>query len=111
MQYLDDHTHIPTLRKLPRNIPIVANPGAAAVIGPLGFSNVIIIDHGESVSVANGRLTVTASSGALVGPPWSHRQNGVTFRETASKTDGTAASLYYEPHCDFDEYSVSSLGR
>lgn len=111
MQYLDDHTHIPTLRKFPRNILIVANPGAAEVIAPLGFSNVMVIDHGESVAVADGRLTVTATAGALVGPPWSKRQNGVLFREVASKTDGTSASLYYEPHCDFDEGSVSKLGR
>ena len=45
-QYLDDHTHLPTLRKLPRSLPIVANPGAADVIRPLGFSNVKVLMWG-----------------------------------------------------------------
>ena len=110
-QYLDDHTHLPTLRQFPRSVTIVANPGAAEVIRPLGFSNVKVLDHGETVEVADGKLRITASAGALVGPPWSKRQNGVTFREVANKTDGSATSLYFEPHCDFDETSVRNLGR
>ena len=110
-QYLDDHTHLPTLRKLPRSTPIVANPGAADVIRPLGFTDVTVIDHGQTVEAAGGRLRITATAGALVGPPWSKRQNGVVFREVTTRTDGASASLYYEPHCDFDEGSVRTVGR
>lgn len=47
------------------------------------------------------------SAGALVGPPWSKRQNGFVLREGVPQ----AASLYYEPHCDFDEASVKAAGR
>jgi len=30
----------------------VANPAAAAKIQPLGYSNIMVIDHGQSVIVA-----------------------------------------------------------
>ena len=63
MQYLDDHTHMPTLREMPRSIPIVANPEAAERIKPLGFENVTVLDHGQTVKVANGRLCITALPG------------------------------------------------
>ncbi len=43
-------------------------------------------------------------TGALVGPPWSKRENGFVLREAAPG----GASLYYEPHCDFDAASVSA---
>eukprot|EP00199_Chlamydomonas_sp_CCMP681_P008556 CAMPEP_0119109500 /NCGR_PEP_ID=MMETSP1180-20130426/18874_1 /TAXON_ID=3052 ORGANISM="Chlamydomonas cf sp, Strain CCMP681" /NCGR_SAMPLE_ID=MMETSP1180 /ASSEMBLY_ACC=CAM_ASM_000741 /LENGTH=147 /DNA_ID=CAMNT_0007095283 /DNA_START=50 /DNA_END=493 /DNA_ORIENTATION=+ len=48
--------------------------------------------------------------GALVGPPWSKRQNGIVFREIlppSSPQPGT--SVYFEPHCDFDTASVTSV--
>lgn len=54
-------------------------------------------------------LKIHMHAGALVGPPWSKRQNGVTFRE-AETADGSHASLYFEPHCDFAEASVAKLG-
>lgn len=46
-------------------------------------------------------------AGALVGPPWSKRQNGYVMREGTPQP----ASLYYEPHCDFDESSVRAVGK
>lgn len=55
-QELDDHCHMPTLRVLPRDTHIVANPGAAQRIEPLGFKNVQVIDHKQSVDVAGGGL-------------------------------------------------------
>lgn len=48
-QSLDDHTHIPTLKVLPKNIPIVAQPDAAEVARGLGFTDVRSLDHGEQV--------------------------------------------------------------
>ncbi|KAF5834786.1 beta-lactamase superfamily domain-containing protein [Dunaliella salina] len=107
-QGLDDHCHMPTLREcVPKDKPIVANPAAAERISPLGFSNVMVLDHGQSVDVADGRLQLTATVGALVGPPWSKRENGLVFRE---KVPG-GASAYFEAHCDFDEASVSNVGQ
>jgi hypothetical protein len=45
------------------------------------------------------------SAGALVGPPWSKRENGFIISETAPN----GVSLYYEPHCDFDESSFAGV--
>jgi hypothetical protein len=45
-------------------------------------------------------------AGALVGPPWSKRENGFLFTEQA---DG-GVTLYYEPHCDYDESSLDGIG-
>ncbi|GAX85898.1 hypothetical protein CEUSTIGMA_g13314.t1 [Chlamydomonas eustigma] len=59
-----------------------------------------------------GSHVIVLLSGALVGPPWSKRQNGILMREVATKTeDGNAASLYYEAHCDFVESSLKNLGK
>lgn len=44
-------------------------------------------------------------AGALVGPPWSKRENGFVLIEAAPGT----ASLYYEPHCDFEAKSVAGV--
>lgn len=46
-------------------------------------------------------------AGALVGPPWSKRENGFVLAET--QTHGLR--MYYEPHCDYDESSVASVGK
>ena len=43
--------------------------------------------------------------GALVGPPWSKRENGFIFSENVA--DGV--KLYYEPHCDYQEDSFSDV--
>lgn len=71
VQYLDDHLHLPTIKKLPRTMPIVANPEAAGIVKGLGFSNVTVVDHGQTVEVANGRLRITATAGGWCGVVWS----------------------------------------
>lgn len=110
-QYLDDHTHMPTLQRLPKSIPVIAQPEAAARIAPLGFADVRTISPGQTLDACGGRLRVTATAGALVGPPWSQRQNGFVLREAGGAAGERPASLYYEPHCDFDEQSVAAAGR
>ena len=47
------------------------------------------------------------AAGALVGPPWSKRENGFVLSEACS--DGI--KLYYEPHCDYDESAVAKIGK
>lgn len=96
-QGLEDHAHPPTLDVLPRDVPIVAEPGAAKKCRGLGYSDVTELSHGQTLKVAEGRLSLTATQGALVGPPWETRQLGIIFREEAD--DGL--TVYYEPHCDF----------
>jgi hypothetical protein len=95
-QYLDDHTHMPTLERLPKSIPVIAQPEAAARIAPLGFTDVRTIAPGASLDACGGRLRVTATAGALVGPPWSARQNGYVLQELGA---ARPTRLYYEPHC------------
>ena len=56
-QSLDDHTHRPTLKELPKHIPIVAGPEAAAIARDLGFKTVHSVDHGERVRHSNPSLT------------------------------------------------------
>ncbi|KAK9864385.1 hypothetical protein WJX84_001970 [Apatococcus fuscideae] len=62
------------------------------------------LDHGQAITM--GPLTIRATMGALVGPPWSKRENGFVISENV---DG-GMRLYYEPHCDYDDGSVSSIG-
>ncbi len=69
VQGLEDHAHPPTLEALPRDLPIVAAPGAAAKCRSLGYSNVTELDHGQTVPVAGGRLTLTGTQGGSPGCP------------------------------------------
>ena len=104
---IDDHCHRPTLQALVErrpDVPVVASPSAAALARSLGFTNVTSLDWAEEKEVDLGNVTVRATAGALVGPPWSKREAGFVVREK----DG--ASLYYEPHCDFDANSVRQVG-
>ena len=80
VQWVDDHTHMPTLERLPKHIPIVAQPEAAQRIKPLGFKSLTPISHGQNIPVCGGRLQVTATVGALMGTSWLLRQNGYVLR-------------------------------
>lgn len=95
-QGLDDHAHIPTLELLPKTLPVIASPSAAAVATKLGFTQVVSLAPGKTW--IQGDLHITATAGALVGPPWSQRENGFILRERCA--GGT--SVYYEPHASFD---------
>ena len=46
-QGLDDHAHIPTLKELDHNIPVVASPNAAKVVEELGYTDIHTLSHGE----------------------------------------------------------------
>lgn len=58
-------------------------------------------------------LSVTATSGALVGPPWQPRENGYILRGAtlASGARGAhgAPSIYLEPHVEFDAEELAAL--
>ncbi|RMZ52375.1 hypothetical protein APUTEX25_000650, partial [Auxenochlorella protothecoides] len=106
-QSINDHCHKPTLAVLPRDIPVVAAPGAATIVQGMGYTSVQACDHGQSVEAAGGRLSIKASQGALTGPPWAKRQNGYRLVENTEQ----GARVYYEPHADFVQDSVSELGK
>ncbi len=55
---------MPTLEVLPRDLAVVAQPGAAAKCRGLGYANVTELDHGQTLAVAGGRLTLTGTEGA-----------------------------------------------
>jgi hypothetical protein len=84
-QGIDDHCHLPSLSLLPRKLPVVASPAAAARVRRLGFAQVTELRPGESRELA--ALTVTATAGAAV----PHRENGYLL-------DHPGGSLYLEPH-------------
>jgi hypothetical protein len=71
---------MPTLEAMPRDIPIIAQPEAAERIKPLGFKNLTTISPGQTMQLCGGKLQLRATAGALVGPPWSARQNGYALR-------------------------------
>jgi hypothetical protein len=107
LQWVDDHTHMPTLTRFPKDIPVIAQPEAADRIKDLGFKSLTTISPGQTMDIAGGKVKLRATAGASVGPPWSARQNGYIMTEQGVEA---TASLYYEPHCDFDEGSLQGLG-
>jgi hypothetical protein len=108
----EDHAHRPTLRLLPKHIPVVGSPAAAEVAKALGFTRVTGLRANASVEVSalraerekdaeQEKLLVVVAEGASVGPPWSPREAGFFLADGA---DG--ARMYYEPHCSYAAESV-----
>ena len=46
-----DHCHLPSLRRFARSTTVVAAPGAAEMIGRLGFERVVLAEPGKSLTV------------------------------------------------------------
>ena len=95
---------LPTVR-LPRS-----NRADEASIVPRGAATAA---RGEEVGTGAG-LTVRATSGALVGPPWQRRENGYVLRgkrggAAAAADEGSGVSVYLEPHVEFDEEELARL--
>jgi L-ascorbate metabolism protein UlaG (beta-lactamase superfamily) len=89
-QGLEDHSHIPTLQQLDRQIPVVGSVGAAKVVRDLGYQQVTALPHGEEFLLAN-QISIRATIGSPTGPKT--LENGYLVRSLA-----TGSSLYYEPH-------------
>jgi len=108
-QALPDHAHGPTLRALPdKALPVVCSPAAEAAVREAGFTDVTALPIGASAETAGGRLRVTATAGALVGPPWATRENGFLIEELGT-TATRPLRIYYEPHCDWGEGALDAL--
>lgn len=95
-QGLDDHSHRPTLKRIKRQVPIIASPTAAVVVKGLGFETVTVLRPGESSNLGP-HLRITAVPGSVVGPPWQDPENGYVF--TDERPGGL--SLGAEPHGNF----------
>jgi hypothetical protein len=112
---LDDHTHIPTLQQLIRNLPdmkyVVApscvdkmhkllREGGGGGRWQLDDDRLIVLDHGQSCNLlcntatADGGTTtsmmVTATKGALVGPSWQKRENGYLLTSSSSSSSANS---------------------
>ncbi|MEL4897722.1 MBL fold metallo-hydrolase [Crocosphaera sp. Alani8] len=89
-QGLNDHAHIPTLKELDHNIPVVASPSGAKVVTELGYKNVETLDHGK-IYTLDGTVEIKALPGSLVGPQLVENAYIITDLKQKEK-------LYYEPH-------------
>lgn len=94
-QWVDDHTHMPTLEAMPRDLPMIAQPEAAERIRPLGFKSLTTISPGQTMQLCGGKLQLRATAGALVGPPWSARQNGYALRVRGAGWQGCCSSAQH----------------
>jgi L-ascorbate metabolism protein UlaG (beta-lactamase superfamily) len=97
-QGLDDHAHIPTLKRIPKSIKIIANPQAAEICRSLGFTDIETIKPGGSTTVKD--VEIQAFRGSLVGPPWSEPQNGYCFKygefRVVTEPHGNLPTLGYQ---------------
>ena len=89
-QGLEDHAHIPTLKELDHNIPVVASPNAAKVVKELGYTQIHCLDHGESYTLEE-IVNIKAFPGSLIGPQLVENAYVITDLKEQQK-------LYYEPH-------------
>eukprot|EP00607_Mallomonas_marina_P011007 CAMPEP_0182424014 /NCGR_PEP_ID=MMETSP1167-20130531/10141_1 /TAXON_ID=2988 /ORGANISM="Mallomonas Sp, Strain CCMP3275" /LENGTH=241 /DNA_ID=CAMNT_0024603483 /DNA_START=339 /DNA_END=1064 /DNA_ORIENTATION=- len=111
-QGLDDHAHTPTLKALSRLRPdmkYLAPPSAESVLKSCGVSigNVDFLSPGQSKSISkeSKKIEITATAGALVGPPWQPTENGYIIKSL--NPSSSTSSLYYEPHCMYDASELS----
>lgn len=105
---IDDHAHRPTLQRLPKNIPVVGSPSAAAVAREMGYKTVYELRHGQEIELCDGKVAVKAVKGALVGPPWSMRENGYVITEK-NQQNKKGIKVFYEPHADYVEDSIKDV--
>ncbi|KAL1317885.1 hypothetical protein HN51_070092 [Arachis hypogaea] len=105
-QSLDDHCHLKTLnpfsQKFP-NVRVIATPNAKTLLDPL-FNNVTYVEPGESsvIESKNGsNICIKATAGPVLGPPWQRPENGYIVRSPQGQL-----SLYYEPHCVYNQNLV-----
>ncbi len=63
MQGLPDHAHEPTLKRISKDTLVIASPAGAAVAQGLGFRNVRTLDHGQEMTLGDGKLRIKATVG------------------------------------------------
>lgn len=114
-QGFDDHAHTPTLKKirmLRPDMQYICPPSALSILVKCGISesNIKCLAHGEKHHICKGKtqIEVTATKGALLGPPWQIRENGWVLKPIFGSS--SFPSIYYEPHCMYDETEVNSIG-
>ncbi|XP_075507027.1 uncharacterized protein LOC142543565 isoform X2 [Primulina tabacum] len=105
-QSLDDHCHMKTLKPLSQKLPnlrVIATPNAKALLDPL-FTNVTYLEPGQASEIqvnSGSSVKIRAIAGPVLGPPWQRPENG--YLVTSPEGELT---LYYEPHCVYNENFV-----
>lgn len=102
-QSLDDHCHKKTLEPLSKrflDLPVISTPNAEPILKSL-FNSVTYLEPGQSSEIEgkNGsRVSVRATAGPILGPPWQRPENGYLIISQQSQS-----TLYYEPHCVYNQ--------
>ena len=90
-QGLPDHCHIPTLKQLRKDIPIICPKSASSTLEKLGFSSIKILQPSENTY--QHYLSIKATAGA----PVPLTENGYIVR------DEEGNGFYIEPHGYLDK--------
>ena len=108
-QGLDDHTHLPTLSRLVEKLPnlqFLVAPSAldklASILPNDRASRITVLSSGQ-VYALTPEVTIRATQGALVGPPWQARENGWLLLVQGR------GIVYMEPHADVDNEALRGL--
>ena len=116
-QGFDDHAHTPTLRQLSKLRPdmeYVCPPSALSILKnckiPENKITTLLPGQKHQVTKGDTSVEILATEGALLGPPWAQKENGYILRPT-KKSRKQFPSLYYEPHCMFDENELKRAGN
>ena len=85
-----DHSHPPTLKKINKDIPVIASESASKVVSKIGFTKISPLKPGETTVKNN--ISIQATSGASV----PNIENGYII-------DSGSDSIYIEPHGFLDK--------
>ncbi|KAL3830984.1 hypothetical protein ACJIZ3_019786 [Penstemon smallii] len=102
-QSLDDHCHLKTLKPLSQKLPnlrVISTPNAKSLLNPL-FSNVTYLEPGQESEIqlsSGSSVKIRATAGPVLGPPWQRPENGYLVTSPEGHL-----TLYYEPHCVYNE--------
>lgn len=114
-QSYDDHAHTPTLKKLAKmrpEMPYLCPPSAKALLMECGIKenmiSTLLPGQKHEVSKDGTVVEILATNGALLGPPWQQKENGYIMRSIT--TPVSFPSVYYEPHCMYDEEELRRIG-
>ena len=106
-QHLPDHAHPPTLQRVPRSTPVIAPVQAMPLLNELEFTNVRVLNYGQSLAPVESMpgVTVTGGRGSVVGPPGSPNQLALifSFASSSDSANRQALMVYHEPHGFHDQ--------
>lgn len=114
-QSYDDHAHTPTLKKLAKmrpEMPYLCPPSAKALLMECGVKesmiSTLLPGQKHEITKDGTVVEILATNGALLGPPWQQKENGYIMRSVT--TPVSFPSVYYEPHCMYDEEELRRIG-